>query len=87
MKENRLTPLSQLCAGDKAMILALVGGRKFQHRISSMGLSVGGLIEVLHHESGRSGKGPVVVRVGETRLMLGEAMAENVMVKVRTSVT
>lgn len=74
-------PLSGLKRGERARVLSLRGGREFQHRILSMGLSMGCEVEVMQTDATEAA-GPVVVRAGETRLMLGHGMAEKVLVRV-----
>ena len=77
---NTTLPLSDFKAGDRGRVLGLRGGREFQHRVVSMGLSIGCEVEVMQMvESGQSG--PIVVRAGDTRLMLGHGMAEKVLVR------
>jgi len=68
-------------AGDRGFVLALRGGRGFQQRISSMGLSVGCEVEITHGGAAGEEEGAVVVRTGETRLMLGHGMAEQIVVR------
>ncbi len=74
-------PLSGLRCGERARVLSLRGGRDFQHRVLSMGLSMGCEVEVVQTDE-REETGPVVVRAGETRLMLGHGMAEKVLVRM-----
>ncbi|NQU38796.1 MAG: ferrous iron transport protein A [Lentisphaerae bacterium] len=73
--------LNDLPVGRKACVLALRGGGEFQHRVLSMGLSIGCDVEVLHGDGGDSDGGAVIVRAGHTRLMLGHGMAEKVIVR------
>ena len=76
-----IVALDDLETGDRARVLVLRGGRDFQHRIRSMGISVGDEIEVLQGNANVCEHGGVVVRVGDTRLMLGQGMAKKIMVK------
>ncbi len=74
--------LDELSNGSKARVIALRGGREFQHRIQSMGLSMGSEISVMQNNSDEGEQGGVVVRVGDTRLMIGHGMAQKVVVRV-----
>jgi Fe2+ transport system protein FeoA len=75
--------LSRLRKGERGCVLALRGGREFQQRIVSLGLRVGCEIEVLQKGSADDGDGPVVVRSGDTRLMVGHGMAEKIVVRTQ----
>lgn len=81
MTEQTSCPLSILKTGETATVLALRGGRSFQHRIVSMGLAVGREIEVIRHHPEDGRPGPVVVRTGDTRLVLGHGMSEEIIVR------
>ena len=81
MVGTTVVPLNNLEEGARATVLALRGDRDFQHRIASMGLSVGCEVEVRHRHGSGDDSGSVVVRVGETRLMIGHGMAQKVMVR------
>ena len=80
---KKVVPLGALKPGDQGYVVALEGGREFTNRISSMGISVGCRIEVMHHDGAPGANGAVVVRTGETRLMIGHGMADKVMVRAR----
>jgi ferrous iron transport protein A len=74
------TPLSHLLPGQKAHISGLRGGRAFRQRITSLGLNIGCEVEMMKNEGHTGSCGPVLVRAGDTRLMLGHRMAEHVMI-------
>ena len=74
-------PLSSLCQGQKAKVVSLAGGHAFRQRVLGMGLRVGRDIEVI---GGAGRGGPVVVAAGDTRLAVGQGMAEKIMVVVET---
>lgn len=63
-----------------AKVVTLRGGGEFQHRVMSMGVSIGGDIRLIQ-AADEGGNGAVVVRVGDTRLVLGHGMAEKVIVR------
>ena len=81
MHEFSTIPLSRMNKGQTGCVLALRGGRDFQQRILSLGLSVGCEIELLQKGSADHTEGPVVVRSGDTRLMVGHGMAEKIIVR------
>lgn len=82
MLENDLGArlLSAMTHGKKGIVVALAGGRQFQHRLVSMGINVGCEIEVLHSSNGRGG--PTLVATGESRLAVGHGMADKILVAV-----
>jgi Fe2+ transport system protein FeoA len=72
--------LNTIAAGRKGVVVALLGGRHFQERLVSMGINVGCEIEVLH--SSHHHNGPTLIVTGETRLAIGQGMAEKILVAV-----
>jgi len=73
--------LDNLASGATGRIIALRGGREFQHRIQSMGLSIGSEVSVIQNNDVEGEHGGVVVRVGDTRLMIGHGMANKIVVR------
>lgn len=69
-------PLSMVRPGCKVRLVGVRAGRGLVQRLSAMGLVPGVELEVLKV----AGRGPMVVRVKETRLMLGRGLAHRVMV-------
>ena len=59
-------------------MVALAGGREFQHRLVSMGLNVGREVKVIRGSKGVGG--PTLIALGQTRLAIGRGMAERIMV-------
>lgn len=80
MHDSAVRPLTRMQANEKAVIVALAGGRDFQNRLVSMGLNVGCEIEVLRI-AGNAG-GPTLIATMETRLAIGHGMASKIMVAV-----
>lgn len=74
--------LNTISAGRKGTIVGLLGGRQFQDRLVSMGMNIGCKIEILHSSHGQGG--PTLVSAGETRLAVGQGMAEKILVVVDT---
>ncbi len=82
MHDSAVRPLTRLQPKEKAVIVALAGGRDFQNRLVSMGLNVGSEIEVLR--SGGGNGGPTLIATMETRLAIGHGMASKIMVAADT---
>ncbi len=78
--EKRRSPLSGAGSGQRALVVAFHGGKDFQGRVVSMGLNIGSEVDVLNGCD--SGKGPILVAVGETRLALGHGMADKIIVEL-----
>ena len=73
-------PLSHLLPGQKAHICGLCGGRSFRQRITSLGLNIGCEVEMMKSSGTGWCEGPILIRAGNTRLMLGHCMAEHVLI-------
>lgn len=69
--------LDQLAPGARAVVSELQGGRGFASRLAGMGISVGCQIEVLQNPA----RGPLLVRVRDTRIALGRGEASKILVK------
>ncbi len=78
--EVSVQQLSVIAAGKTGTVVALTGGRHFQHRLASMGIHVGCDIEILHSSNDRHG--PILVAAGETRLAIGQGMADKILVAI-----
>ncbi len=70
----RLTAAKQ---GEKLIVRGFEAGEKMQLRISSLGLRVGDLIEIVSSGFG----GQMVVAIGENRLVLGRGLADKIKVQ------
>jgi len=75
---SSLVPLHKARKGEKLIVKELEAGRNMQLRISSMGLKIGDLIEIVSAGFG----GQVVIANGENRMVLGKGMAEKIMVQL-----
>lgn len=71
-----MVPLSLIDTGCKARLHAVCAGRGLTARLASMGLVPGTELEVISNNS----KGPLVVSVGNTRLVLGRGMVNKILV-------
>ncbi|MBW2655734.1 MAG: FeoA domain-containing protein [Deltaproteobacteria bacterium] len=76
-RRTELVPLHKAKQGEKLIVKEFDAGRNMQLRISSMGLKIGDLIEILSSGFG----GQVVIAIGENRLILGKGMAEKIKVQ------
>jgi Fur family ferric uptake transcriptional regulator len=76
-QRSTLVPLHKAKQGEKLIVKELDTGRNMQLRISSMGLRIGDLIEIVSAGFG----GQVVIAAGENRLVLGKGMAEKIRVQ------
>ena len=68
-------PLNFIGIGKLAKINSVQGGENMCKKIMEMGMSTGAIIKIMKNDSG-----PLIVKVGETRLVLGRGMAQKVMV-------
>ena len=74
--KTSIVPLALVSSGKKVKIVSIVGGRGLREHLVNMGLDVGSEIEVL-----KQGKpGSFLVAVKETRLAIGQGMAQKIMV-------
>ena len=68
------TPLTDIKEGLKANLRSISGGRQLRTRLAALGLLPGTEIEVIQN----SGKGPFVVSVKGSRIVIGRGMASRV---------
>jgi len=67
-------PLTDIHEGLKARLHSITGGRELRTRLAALGLLPGTEIEVIQN----SGKGPFVVSVKGSRIVIGRGMASRV---------
>ena len=72
-----LSTLDHLSVGATAVVRDLDGGHEFSSRLAAMGLVMGAALQVMQN----SGKGPMLVRVRDTRLALGRGEAQRILVE------
>ena len=77
MREQKI-PLAAVFSGERARIISIDGGRGIREHLINMGLDVGSEIKVVKHGA----PGPFLVSVKETRLAIGQGMAQRIMVSV-----
>ncbi|MGD8276871.1 MAG: FeoA family protein [Gemmatimonadota bacterium] len=66
-----------LPTGRHAVVQRVCSGRELASRLAGMGLTVGSRLEVLQNR----GRGPMLVRVRETRIALGHGEAIKILVE------
>ena len=71
------TSLATLPPGKNARVTSINGGRGLAQRAASMGIIPGTELEIIR--AGRGG--PVLVRVHQSRIVLGRGMAQRILVK------
>jgi ferrous iron transport protein A len=70
--------LAELPTGAHVLVRDLCGGRELAARLAAMGLVTGAHLEVLQNH----GRGPLLVLVRDTRIVLGRGVASKVLVEV-----
>jgi len=71
-------PLAMATPQQPLQCVAILAGRGVWRHLAAMGLIPGAIITVLNS---RGRGGPVMIRIGDTRLALGWGMAQRVMVR------
>ena len=77
MSEEKEKSLSLVKSGNTVRLASITGGAFMRSRLVSMGLLQGATMEVVKN----SGRGPVIVSVKGSRLVLGRGMAHKIMVE------
>jgi ferrous iron transport protein A len=72
-----MVPLGLLQLGDRAEVVEIISGKHPCARIEDMGFRVGKTVEMLNNE----GRGPLLIKVDESRLALGRGMAMKILVR------
>jgi ferrous iron transport protein A len=72
--------LNRLGLGARGFVRRILGGRETASRLAALGMTIGAEIEVLQNP----GRGPVLVRLRDTRVALGRGVALKVLVEERT---
>lgn len=70
-------PLSMLQPGDRATVIELGGGKRFQSRMHAMGVHAGACVEMI-----QAGAGPILVGIDQTRLAIDKGMAHKIRVEL-----
>lgn len=69
-------PLSFANIGSKVIIYNIAGGEEFSKKMVEMGFNKGTEIRIISNNNG-----PIIVRLGESRIALGRGMAQKIMVQ------
>jgi len=72
-----MLPLGLLTPEDKAEVVEIISGRQMCIRVEDMGLRTGKIVEVLSND----GRGPLLLRVDESRIAIGRGLAMKIMVR------
>ena len=70
-------PLTNLNEGARAILRSVEGGRQLRGRLAALGLLPGTELEVVQN----SGRGPFVVAVKGSRIVIGRGMAARIAVE------
>lgn len=76
MREELTMPLALVEAGKRVLIVGLAAGEGLRGRLAAMGLVPGTQVEVIMN----SARGPFIVSVKGSRIILGLGMAQKIMV-------
>ena len=79
--ETSIVPLAMISSGEKARITSIIGGRGIREHLFDMGLSIGSEIEILK----QGFPGPFLIAVKETRLAIGQGIAQKIMVSMENT--
>lgn len=71
--------LVRMRSGTKGTVVKIGGGQRMQKKTETLGIRIGCEIEKV---SGHAFRGPVVVKVGATRVAIGHGMAHKIIVEV-----
>lgn len=69
-------PLNAISIGRYAEVNNVEGGELMGKKLREMGINKGAVIEIVRNDAG-----PLIIKVGESRLALGRGMAQKVMVR------
>ena len=71
-------PLTKLKKGVRAKVIEIASGKQVAHRLSTLGIRLGGYVVKI---STFALRGPVTIKVGSSTIALGHGMAEKVIVE------
>ncbi len=80
MKEMDLT---QVESNTKGIVAKILGGRRMMKKLETLGIRIGCELEKV---SSHMMRGPVVVRVGNTRAAIGYGMAKKIIIEQEKNV-
>lgn len=71
-----MIPLIFTKSGDRVRIMRITGGRRCFYRLMQMGLRIGDVVEITQGGGG----GPIILKKGNMRLVIGMGMAGKIWV-------
>ncbi|MFH1655072.1 MAG: FeoA family protein [Candidatus Omnitrophota bacterium] len=75
--EKKIVLLTTVAEGKGVTLVSIEGGQGLRRRLNDMGLNEGMKFKVMHTHR----PGPCIIRVGDTRLVLGYGMAHKILVE------
>jgi len=75
--------LTQLRNSKKVLVSRILGGYGLQKKLETLGIRIGCKIEKV---SSQALRGPVIVKIGNTRAAIGYGMAKKIMVREKEKV-
>ena len=76
-KNYTLTNIASTRPGKQVELVGVDAGRNLRGRLLALGFIKGSIITVISNE----GNGPLLIKVGESRLTIGRGMAESIQVR------
>jgi ferrous iron transport protein A len=76
---RKQVPLAEMASGRTALVVEIQGGKGVHDRLRALGIRPGVSLKKI---SGRVGRGPAVVRQGQTQTALGGGICEKIIVEV-----
>ncbi len=73
-----MIPLSMIMPGETVRLMEIRGGRRMRKRLADLGLTIGMTLDVMKTDR----HGPMILRVKDSRLVIGRGMAHHILVKV-----
>jgi Fe2+ transport system protein FeoA len=73
---NKVESLSHLTSGESGLVVTVDGGKRSRQKLFDLGIVPGKVISVVQGAR----RHPYIVRVGETKIMLGWGMVEKIYV-------
>ena len=75
---HKTFPVAMLSEGEKARIVSIEGGAGVRKKLTDLGILPGKFIQVAHG----SGRGPRVLVVDDTKVMVGQGMLHKIIVEL-----
>ena len=79
MNADKRVSLFDMAVGAEGIIVCIGGGRGMVQRLDAMGVRIGSKIQKV---TGQLMRGPVMLRVGNTRVAVGFGMANRIWVEI-----